>query len=340
MVRVDWRRMTPYCVSRIRHGRDVSYMSERGRVVAILNRRRRPISPIQRRVAEYVLRQYQDVAFMSVTQLAKAAKVSPAGVVRFATSLDFDGYPEFKRALHEIVRSELRQDERLTASLHGRLPRVLAGRVIDQELRNLVTLQSRFNVPQWTEAVRLVVRAPAVVVIGFRAAATLAHYFWYNLRKVKPDVTLHTRAGSVTFEDLLLTDRRALLVPMTLPRYSQELLDVARFCKQQGFKSLGLTDIELSPLAPLCTHMLYTEVGETSFTDFLAAPLALLNALVAEVAARSSTRSVGRLRQLDDFLAERGYLFRARRKGSEEPDEPAVRKAIARNGKAVETDGS
>jgi DNA-binding MurR/RpiR family transcriptional regulator len=62
-------------------------MSERGRVVALLNRRRRPISPSQRRVAEYVLRQYQDVAFMSVTQLAKAAKVSPAGVVRFSTDI-------------------------------------------------------------------------------------------------------------------------------------------------------------------------------------------------------------------------------------------------------------
>jgi DNA-binding MurR/RpiR family transcriptional regulator len=291
-------------------------------------------------VAEYVLRQYQDVAFMSVTQLAKAAKVSPAGVVRFATSLDFDGYPEFKRALHDIVRSELRQDERLTASLHGRLPRVLAGRVIDQELRNLVTLQSRFNVSQWTEAVRLVVRAPGVVVIGFRAAATLAHYLWYNLRKVKPDVTHHTRAGSVTFEELLLTDRRSLLILMTLPRYSEELLDVARFGKQQGFRSLGLSDIELSPLAPLCTHMLYTEVGETSFTDFLAAPLALLNALVAEVAARSSTRSVGRLRQLDDFLAERGYLFRARRKGGEAPDEAVTGRTIARSGKAADAEGS
>jgi DNA-binding MurR/RpiR family transcriptional regulator len=269
-------------------------------------------------VAEYVLRQYQDVAFMGVTELAKAAKVSPAGVVRFATSLNFDGYPEFKRALHDIVRSELRQDERLTATLHGRLPRVLAGRVIDQELRNLVTLQSVFNASEWAEAVRLVARAPAVVVLGFRATATLAHYLWYNLRKVKPNVTLQARAGSVTFEELLLSDRRALLVFIAFPRYSQELLDVAAFAKREGFQSLGLTDIELSPLVPLCTHTIYTEVGEASFTDFWAAPIALLNALVVEVAARSSVKAVGRLKGLDDLLAERGYLFRARRKGAEE----------------------
>jgi hypothetical protein len=81
-------------------------------------------------------------------------------------------------------------------------------------------------------------------------------------------------------------------------------------------------------------------VGETSFTDFLAAPLALLNALVAEVAARSSTRALGRLRQLDDFLAERNYLFRARRKGEEVPDESSAGKVVARGGRAIDTEGS
>jgi DNA-binding MurR/RpiR family transcriptional regulator len=292
-------------------------MSERGRVVEILNRRRRPLSPTQRRVAEYVLRQYQDVAFMSVAELAKAAKVSPAGVVRFATSLNFDGYPEFKRALHDIVRSELRQDERLSATLHGRFPRVLAGRIIEQELRNLAVLKSTFNASHWNQAVRLILAAPAVMILGFRASATLAHYLWYNLRKVKPHVGVHMRSGSVTFEDLQLSDRKALLMPITFPRYSQELLDVASFGKQAGFRSLGLTDNELSPLAALCSHTLFVEVGEASFTDFHAAPVALLNALVAEIAARSSARSLNRLKQLDDLAAERAYLFRPRRKGAE-----------------------
>jgi DNA-binding MurR/RpiR family transcriptional regulator len=253
---------------------------------------------------------------MSVAELAKAAKVSPAGVVRFATSLNFDGYPEFKRALHDIVRSELRQDERLSATLHG-LPRVLAGRIIEQELRNLVALQSTFNASHWNQAVRLLLAAPAVMILGFRASATLAHYLWYNLRKVKPNVGVHMRSGSVTFEDLQLTDRKTLLIPITFPRYSQELLDVASFGKQAGFRSLGLTDNELSPLAALCSQTLFVEVGEASFTDFHAAPVALLNALVAEIAARSSARSLDRLKQLDDLAAERAYLFRPRRKGTE-----------------------
>ena len=58
--------------------------------------------------AEYVLRNYRDVAFMNVAQLAAAAGSSPAADVRFAVSLGFEGYPSFQRALHAIIRSELR----------------------------------------------------------------------------------------------------------------------------------------------------------------------------------------------------------------------------------------
>jgi DNA-binding MurR/RpiR family transcriptional regulator len=75
----------------------------------------------------------------------------------------------------------------------------------------------------------------------------------------------------------------------------------------------GITDNELSLLVPLCPLCLLVVVGELSFTDFYTAPMALLNALVAEVARRSRTRALGRLTQLDDLAAARGYLLGGRR---------------------------
>src|SRR5262245_15203392 len=138
--------------------------SGRSRVVKLLERREH-LSPAQRRVAEYVLRWYQDVGFMSVVELAKAAKVSPAAVVRFATSLNFDGYPEFKRALHDILRAELRQDERLSATLEDPSPQPLPIRVIEQELRNVVRLKSTFDMRVWNQALNLVLSAPAITIV-------------------------------------------------------------------------------------------------------------------------------------------------------------------------------
>jgi len=63
-----------------------------------------------------VLRHHREVAFMSVAELAAAAGVSPAAVVRFATSVEFTGYPE------------LRQGDRFTAAIDGGTGEPLAER--------------------------------------------------------------------------------------------------------------------------------------------------------------------------------------------------------------------
>lgn len=285
----------------------------RRNLVALLRGRLDRFSVAQRQMAEYVLRNYRDVAFMNVAQLAAAAGVSPAAIVRFAVSLGFEGYPPFQRALHAIVRSELRQAERFAATLDDGGRASLSTRILSQELENLAALRAGLDRRTLEAAIRQVAAARRVAVVGFRASATLAHYFWYNLRKVKPDVALYTQPGSVTLDDLALSRAGTLVVLIAFPRYSRELIDTAEFARGARFAVLGVTNNELSPLVPHCPLCLLVEVGELSFTDFYAAPIALLNALVAEVARRRRTRALGRLTQLDDLAAARGYLIGGRR---------------------------
>jgi DNA-binding MurR/RpiR family transcriptional regulator len=252
---------------------------------------------------------------LSVATLAREAGVSPAGVVRFATALGFQGYPDFQRAIQAIIRSELRQGERFAATITRGSRQPLWKQVLAQEAENIATLRTSLDGPQFGWAVRMIAAAKAVTIAGFRASATLAQYFWYNLRKVRDRVALLTSPGSVTLEEVRLAGRAgALFVFITFPRYSNELLDVATYGRRAQFPAIGVTNNELSPLGSLCDVVLCAEVTEISFTDFYASPMALLNALIAEVAARLGKRALDRLNMLDDLAAEQGYLFpRSRR---------------------------
>jgi DNA-binding MurR/RpiR family transcriptional regulator len=271
------------------------------------------LSPAPRRVGEFVLRNYREVAFMSVAELAAAAGVSPAGVVRFATSVEFAGYPELQRALHAIILAELRQGDRFTASLDDASGEALAERILRREAGNLAALRANLDRGALRMAVKRISAASGVAIVGFRAAATLAQYAWYNLRKVKGNVRLHTAPGSVTIDDLA-ADRSTVVVLLTFRRYSRELVDVADFAHNAGFRTIAITNNELSPLAAFCDVCLFVEVEELSFTDYCAAPIALLNALVAEVARALGRQALDRLNRLDDLAAERGFLFPSGRK--------------------------
>ena len=61
----------------------------------------------QKRIAAYILENYDKAAFMTASRLGILAGVSESTVVRFASELGYDGYPSMQRALQDMIRSRL-----------------------------------------------------------------------------------------------------------------------------------------------------------------------------------------------------------------------------------------
>ena len=70
----------------------------------------------QKRIAAYILENYDKAAFMTANKLGKTAQVSESTVVRFATELGYDGYPTMQKALQEIIRGMLTSIQRIQTS--------------------------------------------------------------------------------------------------------------------------------------------------------------------------------------------------------------------------------
>ena len=67
----------------------------------------------QKRIARYILENYDKAAFMTASKLGKIAEVSESTVVRFAFELGYDGYPSMQKALQEMIRSRLTSTQRI-----------------------------------------------------------------------------------------------------------------------------------------------------------------------------------------------------------------------------------
>lgn len=70
----------------------------------------------QKRIADYILMNYDKAAFMTAGHLGRKAQVSESTVVRFASQLGYDGYPNMQRALQELVRGRLTSLQRIQVS--------------------------------------------------------------------------------------------------------------------------------------------------------------------------------------------------------------------------------
>ena len=67
----------------------------------------------QKLVANYILKNYDKAAFMTASKLGKTAGVSESTVVRFATEMDYNGYPELQKAIQQMMKSKLTSFQRI-----------------------------------------------------------------------------------------------------------------------------------------------------------------------------------------------------------------------------------
>lgn len=70
----------------------------------------------RKRIAAYILENYDKAAFMTASRLGKLVGVSESTVVRFASELGYDGYPSMQRALQDMIRSRLTSTQRIQAA--------------------------------------------------------------------------------------------------------------------------------------------------------------------------------------------------------------------------------
>ena len=73
----------------------------------------------QKKLADYIRKNYDKAAFLTAAKMGEVVSVSESTVVRFATALGYKGYPEFQKALEELVRTRLNSIQRMEVT-YGR----------------------------------------------------------------------------------------------------------------------------------------------------------------------------------------------------------------------------
>ena len=85
-------------------------------ILSVIQTNMSTFSKGQKRIADYILQNYDKAAFMTASKLGKLSGVSESTVVRFASELGYDGYPSMQRALQEMIRSKLTSIQRIEVS--------------------------------------------------------------------------------------------------------------------------------------------------------------------------------------------------------------------------------
>lgn len=131
------------------------------------------LSPSFTRVAEFCLDHYTEVAFMTVSELARAVDVDAATIVRFAQRLGYPGYPELQDEIREEVKKQLYALERVVPTSNK--PDALMNAALKQMERNVEVMRTSLDGDVFKQFVSAIRKAPRVHVVAHGPMRGQAH---------------------------------------------------------------------------------------------------------------------------------------------------------------------
>lgn len=267
------------------------------------------LSPKTLAVARFVEVHYVDAAFMSTRELAEAANVSLATVVRFPRALGYRDFDALRAALQAQVNIDLTGVERLQSLPSGNTaPAALLRRILDEEMETLRALAHDFSEAQFERFVDNLHDARQVLVLGFRYVAPLTEYLAYSLNKIRPGVEAYTRADSSLYDRIAQLEDTDIVLGIGFARYPADLVRLLQFAHTRGLRILCITDSTLSPLLPLAQVSLFSRGTIHDFVGSLAAPGALINCIASELGRRLGDQAMARLAAAEE-AAQAGGIY-------------------------------
>lgn len=259
----------------------------------------------QKRIADYILMNYDKAAFMTAGHLGRKAQVSESTVVRFASQLGYDGYPNMQRALQELVRGRLTSLQRIQVSRDQMQEQDVLTGVMQRDMNSIHTAIEQLDRAAFDQVVDRLLTASHIYLMGVRSSAFLAGYLNFYLHLMFKNVTLvqNAAAGEI-FEQLSQIGPRDVLVGISFPRYSQMAIHAVEYARDRGADVVAITDGQMSPLYRMATVSLLVRSDMISFVDSMAAPLSLLNALIVAVGRQKNEEVSGTFSQLENVWSK------------------------------------
>ena len=201
------------------------------------------MSPALARTTMWLADHLPEVAWRTVEEIAAAARVSPASVVRCLQQAGYQGYNAFRRVVQQgLPASELVWE--LTRGSTDSSSSVVT-QVIQQEHENLARLEA-LTKPVIMELVQDLLHSRTTVFTGSITSAPLADYAATELNILLGNVRFFDSANSAAWLYVRDSTPEDVIIGISFPRYAQSTLELLRTFKPKVRRVWLLTD-EIGP---------------------------------------------------------------------------------------------
>ena len=264
------------------------------------------MSPQLQQAARYILEHAQEVALVSMRELARNAGVQPSTMTRLAKFLGLAGYDDIRAHHAEAIRfradgfaaramqhSDNEQDMAATQ---------LSRRMLQSLSAQIARLSEPASLDRLAAAADRLAQARRIFVLGLRSCHSVAWHFHYVMALLG-EKTIHLDGPADTVGDgLIRATSEDVLLAISVNPYALHSLELAQLAREKGLGIVAITDSEVSPLVGIADHAILCPTESQSFFHTLAPALAVSEVLCGLLANKDRTAALEALQHADRHL--------------------------------------
>lgn len=260
----------------------------------------------QRQIAGALLEDPERFITHSISDVASNCGVSTASIVLFCKALGLSGFPKLKIALARELASQVFPPYGRNKTRGGR--HEVLERVFDESIQNLRDTLRLNSESGLHHAAGLLARARRIVIFSIGLSYSMGFSLYIRLRfmglpaLIEHDSHLQLAAAAEM-------GARDIAVGISMSGTTAETVECLAAAQARGAKTLCITNSMNSRLAKIADYHLYASPSEIRYIQGALASrvpqLALLDALVFELATRRKRRALAHLERAEEHLLKR-----------------------------------
>lgn len=256
-------------------------MDNQNSIITRINERYGKMSKGHKAIAAYIMDHYDQAVFMTAAKLGQELGISESTVVRFASGIGYEGYPQMQEALAEWVKNKLNTVEKMDVKYAGSTQSEILTSVLKSDMEKIQHTIEHLDPVAFETAVDIILNARTAYVLGIRSCEPLAGFLSFYLNMIRGNVIqLKTTSTSEIFEQMIRINEEDVIIGISFPRYSMRTLKAMEFANDRNANVVTITDSVHSPMNLYSSCNLLARSDSVSIVDSLVAPLSVINALV------------------------------------------------------------
>ena len=263
------------------------------------------ITKVEKKIAEFLLKNPKKVMVLSALELGKEIGVSDASVLRFSKIMGFNKFNDFKNYI-ALELSETSPDDRIVKNWDNfNSKNDIANKIVNADLENIKEFLLNVDFDQVNEAVEMIDEAKKIYFLGIGSSRAISQFMFWHVKRLGFNAECVNEGGLGLYEAFSHIKKGDIVIIFAFPRFLNDEIKAVKLAKEKKAKIITVTSNVFSEISFLSDIVFKISVENNGFFNSYIVPMELCNIILTALFEKNKTSIYAELKEnslVKDFL--------------------------------------